>query len=456
VDSIRFNKLHDVSDLDIILRACKPVHQLAKLGPQDEKDTDALKSLVHYMHKRRQVTFAPLLLDDAIVGMLLVFPPTMDDLCRRFKVPAHLQQIGSLVSALLPWALPVAKRKEDSRKLYFSDDAISSMSSFDRREFTLKTLPTYHRAIHILRFPKWLHDYMSQPNRPYCVWWAPADGTSKEPGMETKLLLSILKQCRAKDVGHKADVRAVFVHVGALQSLHKLPALVERRSKRPEIQFYTYGTHESVSPDQWGIRGIFPLGGIVTFTPDALVADPFGICQLITRLAKHPLWNCYVLPSTIGMAAKLTSGGVDPLIVYDKGGFFCDIILTMIEQGELSLIRAPPIRRASLCDEDPVYRWVGRQYRQSRLDSRGLLDECLKDFDDRCSNIQESGWSSAIETEIISDMWNMQCQPVLMDEYRRFVVINAANEKHISWDKGGLEWLPLSKFDFKDDFYKST
>jgi hypothetical protein len=55
MNSIGFSRLHDISDLDMVLRACKPVHQLAKLGPQDGSDADALKTLVRYMDKRQQV-----------------------------------------------------------------------------------------------------------------------------------------------------------------------------------------------------------------------------------------------------------------------------------------------------------------------------------------------------------------------------------------------------------------
>jgi hypothetical protein len=179
------------------------------------------------------------------------------DLCRRFKVPGHLQQNDVLVSALFPWLLPASKRKEESRQPYFADEVPSSTLDSRPREVTLKRCPAYHRALYILRFPRWLYDHMSR--RRYCLWWTPADGT-KECGIETELLRSILTQCQASDVGHKAHVRIVFVHVGALKSLHKLPALAERRNKRPEIDFYTYGTHESVPSSRWGIRGIFRVG----------------------------------------------------------------------------------------------------------------------------------------------------------------------------------------------------
>jgi hypothetical protein len=138
---------------------------------------------------------------------------------------------------------------------YSSFDIQSSLAQFKTPEFKHPT----NRAQYI-QFPHNLRDYMSQPQRTYCVWWSPGDGTTAAPGLETNLLHSIMKSCRAKNVGHKADVRVVFVHIGAVKTLHKLPALAERRSKRPEIHFYTYGTHVSVPREQWGVRAIYPLG----------------------------------------------------------------------------------------------------------------------------------------------------------------------------------------------------
>lgn len=187
------------------------------------------------------------------------------DLCKRFNVPKDFQQSGTFVAALIPWALSPLYQTHEWRKPFGpnapADVALGlPMLDADRWDFSLRTNPAYHHALHVLEFPKWLHDFMSLPNRPYCVWWTPSDGTTSEPGLETKLLHTIMEKCRAKNVGHKADVRVVFIHVGSLKTLHKLPALVERRNKRPDLQFFTYGSHETVSPQRWGIHEIFVLG----------------------------------------------------------------------------------------------------------------------------------------------------------------------------------------------------
>jgi hypothetical protein len=55
LDSIRFGKLHDISELGVILPACKPSEQVARLGPQNEKDAPALKCLASYLESKQQV-----------------------------------------------------------------------------------------------------------------------------------------------------------------------------------------------------------------------------------------------------------------------------------------------------------------------------------------------------------------------------------------------------------------
>jgi hypothetical protein len=210
-----------------------------------------------------QVASANMLLDNVAVGLLLVFPSTMQFLCTRC-VPIDLQQNDTLVAALFRWSITPSAYSENEWRVplmelesYPIDLPVLEPDRWDR---SLRNNPLYHHAIRVLKFPKHLANYMSMPNRPYCVWWSGGDGTTAEPGVETALLHSILEQCRAKNVGHKADVRAVFVHIGALKTLHELPALAERRSKHFEVQFFTYGTHESVIPEHWGVHEMYPLG----------------------------------------------------------------------------------------------------------------------------------------------------------------------------------------------------
>lgn len=171
---------------------------------------------------------------------------------------------------------------------------------------------------------------MSNGERPYCLW---ADNSSQQAECETERLKLILKLYKhAADVGHIPDVRIVFIHVGSLPTIRLLPSLASRLNGLTTM-FTLFGTDPALPPFQWGFREIFPIGkcrldlqiiclqyligGIVTFTAEALLEDPFGIYLLITQIAEHPLWASYIIPSVFGMAVKLLYRDEDPLEAFD-------------------------------------------------------------------------------------------------------------------------------------------
>jgi hypothetical protein len=199
-------------------------------------------------------------LNDYYIAILLAFPPAMTHLCQRFKVPENLQKSDSLVVTLIPWAITAEQANKEWRKPYDGTRLIQEILTGNDRSKFLRSKRKYCRGLRVLKFPKALHDFMSKSNRTYCLWSTGDDDPADSPHIETEWLTSILDVCQAKNVGLKILARVLFIHVGALKKLQNLPDLVDRRSKHPEIQFYTYGTHESVVPERWGIREIFPIG----------------------------------------------------------------------------------------------------------------------------------------------------------------------------------------------------
>jgi hypothetical protein len=180
---------------------------------------------------------------------MLIFPSTLRNLWYYFKIPADLQQTGDFVVALIPWTMTPTQ--------YSDYNICSGLSSFTPPEFN--PCPTT-QAIQFLGFPHDLRKYMQTPHHPFCVWWSPSDGTLTAPGLETTLLLKIMKACRAKKVeAGDPKLRVVFVHVGALESLHRLSAVTKRR-RQLDIHFFSYGSHPRIPREQWGVRAIYPLG----------------------------------------------------------------------------------------------------------------------------------------------------------------------------------------------------
>jgi hypothetical protein len=119
-----------------------------------------------------------------------------------------------------------------------------------------------------------------------------------------------------------------------------------------------------------------------------------------------------------------------------------DSILKLIEEGQVSLLQAPP-SHTSAESEDPTMEWVSSQMRTLSLDARGILEECIRQFSCKYPNISESAWSSAVEAEISKDLSLMQMQPAIMKEYRRYVVIKGPRD-HIEWDKDGVRSFNLA------------
>jgi hypothetical protein len=210
----------------------------------------------------------PLSMDNVVVAHIVFFPHVLVGLCRCLKVPSGVQVSGSLVAVLLPLASSLAQCSRSWRKppsMYIPAEThmepmIADKTRWDR---SIRTKPFYQHAIRMLQFPSWLHEYLSaaEHTRAFCVWWETGDVRKKKAAMETKFLYSIMEQCRAKhSSSSSSDIRVVFVHVGALKNIHKFPSFVERCSKGNLIQFYTYGTHESIPPEEWGVREIYPCG----------------------------------------------------------------------------------------------------------------------------------------------------------------------------------------------------
>ena len=206
----------------------------------------------------------PVLLDNNVIGQILISPPGLMNILHRLKLLPGFAQPDNLVVALLPWVLSIPHLTKESRLPNSEPHAFPPILESDRWTRSIRVKPDYQHALRILGFPEELHKYMH--DRLFCVWWNHRT-SSKNAGLETKLLHNIMEQARARPAGYTTEARVVFVHVSALASLHRLPGLVERRSKRPHVHFYTYGSHEDVFPSLWLVKEIYPCGEILPVSP---------------------------------------------------------------------------------------------------------------------------------------------------------------------------------------------
>jgi hypothetical protein len=164
-------------------------------------------------------------------------------------VPTEFRQTGVFVAALIPWTMTPAE--------YSSQFIHSSLVSFAPPDFNTTT----SQAIRVLEFPDNL-----LTNHPYCVWASPGDGTASAPGLETQLLHNIMTARRAKKLRHDdPNVRRVFIHVVALETLYGSPDIMKMRGEQPKVRFYTYGSHPRIPRQQCGVHEIYPLGKLPLF-----------------------------------------------------------------------------------------------------------------------------------------------------------------------------------------------
>ncbi|KAG6900161.1 hypothetical protein C0993_002090 [Termitomyces sp. T159_Od127] len=398
----------------------------------------------------------PVFLDDLTVGHIIFFNHTTRIVSSRLKPPSEVQTAGSIVAALVPWILSPGQlsrhhRYPANRNL----PAQAEMEPLVRDEtqwmLTVRVKPGYHHGLRLLKFPRSLHAYLSDDGheRTFSVWFEGGDGVRKKPGLETIVLFKILEKCRTKH-SRIRDARIIFIHVGALEYLEKLPGLLEISSSYFSVQFYTYGTHESIAPEFWGIREIYPCGGIVTFSPQALLDDPIGVQHRISQFHSHPMWECYILPSVLGMVAKLYCQN-DPIADFDSGKFPYTRLLRAIDEGELAFISSPSSYGLQSAFS-PQEEWVKRHWTHRPRGPRAILQASLDAFHEKYAKFGSMERESGILDDISKDLRCMRRQPVIMGKYRRYVVIHSPRVQQRSCEDA-LEWTSVAKFDFKDDFF---
>ena len=127
-----------------------------------------------------------------------------------------------------------------------------------------------------------------------------------------------------------------------------------------------------------------------------------------------------------------------------RGEFVYEELLNLIEEGSLSLVQAPQVFRDPLAKDDATLAWTRWTLRLPAMNARQILEECLKLAAEQFASISEADLPRAIEEEIARDLWRLQNQPVIMDNYRRFAVVRTQNDKHLCRDMRGVRVQYLS------------
>ncbi|KAH8828138.1 hypothetical protein DL96DRAFT_1601932, partial [Flagelloscypha sp. PMI_526] len=466
--SLQVLSTHNLTDLYDLLSACTPITQMARLGPADDEDRDVFEMFVGYLIRKRQILLIPMRLDAIISGHILVFPPALGNLAQRFNVPTELRTSthSHAIAALLPWKLTASERDEMTPTMpsTFLAGHIKHEQFLTDKTRWANTIGgirgRYQLALRVLRFPKILHDYLAETHPATFIWFDGGDGdrgvNGVGAGIQTMLLYSILERCNARPTRKIDEARIVLVHVGALRWLKSIPGLATVKRERPDIAFYTYGSHERIPVSRWGVTNIFPFGGVVTLSVKCLSETMVATHKVVESIIDHPLWDCYILPQVLGAAATVISPGLDPLQALERGNFALEWLLDFILEGKVSLTSSPPHTFNPTEDKDSVHEWTMRQVTMTSTDAQGLLRYTLQQYHASMANIPPVATAlreGRLDTEIEVDLLNLQLHPIIYQERRRFVVLSCAESAAKQKNKQtGLEWLTPRAFDFKDEF----
>ncbi|KAJ6589867.1 hypothetical protein DFH09DRAFT_1425319, partial [Mycena vulgaris] len=429
---LNFPVFHDIYDVVMFLPYCKSIQQFARLTATEGPDGESFKILQQYMSRKEQAVILPALWDDEkVIGYLIVLPPTAQALVGYLRVPSDLRAPGSLIAAL---ALLQKEGNEilplpDLHWRHFPNEhptrTTPVLLSPAQWRTSLALEPRWHLSLRILKLPPHIQKFAYA--HASVVWFARASDDDV-PDDDTKHLRRVLEKCkpgaRAGVVPPNEDsAQLVFVHVAALANIHKLPLLAQRRG-RQGVHFYLYGTHTALPRHRWGFREIYKLGGIVTFTPEALVRDAWGVLRTIRAVADHPLWACYLLPQVVGMAVRLNECREDESMEDYTGSlpFVFDLIFDAILAGKVALMRTP----ASDASPKDIDQWLRDYTLFHPFTKHAVLQCCANAFDATYSSSGQSTWATSARKDVLADMRHVQVHPAFVEEYRRFVVLDAS------------------------------
>lgn len=77
-------------------------------------------------------------------------------------------------------------------------------------------------------------------------------------------------------------------------------------------------------------------------------------------------------------------------------------------------------------EHDPIIVWVRKHWLRRPRSHCEVLRSCVEAFDKLCADVQMANWQIRIRGEVIRDLKRMQEQPIIMENYRRFVVLDEA------------------------------
>ncbi|TEB23318.1 hypothetical protein FA13DRAFT_1818467 [Coprinellus micaceus] len=435
LDQLNATHIYHAQELASILPTHSTPTHFAKVSLQPSAaEKKHWTSFLRFLGKSQQVVLLPLSLDNDIPAHLLLAPPEVY-LGIRLKIPSHIaphvEAADNLVACILPRTLTLKQRSEGWKPELESLRELRvqiAERSDSRFHCSLKLRPLLQEATRVLDFPTKTYDYLKSTSRSWAIF-PPMDSSSKST-YEVELLRSILAELKENATRKQKSVNpqkskihmmreaakldsagVLFIHVGALRHLRRLTFMRERLLSSDYVRFYTFGSHPSVSQKFWGVREVFPCGGIVTFLPSAFLNYPLEIMENIRKISEHPFWSAYILPSVLGMVARMSGADGNDLTKWAYS-----YLLKAIEGGQLALIEAPPENKFCFGEpsNDHRTRWFNDYLTALPPSQEEALSFAMGAFSSVTANTPQSNWPMLIEKEVAQDLARMQTQPSIL------------------------------------------
>ncbi|KAF8343800.1 uncharacterized protein EI90DRAFT_6210 [Cantharellus anzutake] len=269
----------------------------------DVQSTQCLQNLGSYMEHESKASF--LVASESFgTSVFLMYSP---------KITIPFITLPPIVKATAVPLVIVLLIKKNSRPL-----PLEKIKSISRRSLppiprtdTLYSNPMYQIAARHFGVSKTFIDYIR--GKDYCIytaacstepslWPAAPDWTADDP--ESRRLFKLLTLLDAKRKGWiSLETDVVFIHADTWDSTETpMTSSLVTRAAQSETQFFRFGT--SLAPlygEQPHVKAVFPIGGILTFTPRAIFEKCEKVFQLIDQAANNTFWQVYVHAETIGL-----------------------------------------------------------------------------------------------------------------------------------------------------------
>ncbi|KAF5382891.1 hypothetical protein D9757_006290 [Collybiopsis confluens] len=237
--------------------------------------------------------------------------------------------------------------------------------------------------------------------------------SEKEKAEISQLRFGLQQIIKYKDINAKLEEEKLprseiaFVHAGSLEILIRRTSQI-RREINPV--FMVYGMDSTGR--KWKPEEIFPFGGIVTLTVDAIASNLEGVVQKMRRISDRPLWEAFTLPPVVGLAMKKRFGKDLESV---KNDLVFEAFIELIEEGTISLV------------EDPAAHWNERKADFGFCSHEEIIAECAQAASGRKisleAHIEESN------EDVVHSMQEMFTRHEIITRYRRFAVLTGEEEK---------------------------